>query len=462
MYSTFKKLFCSVLVLLTCNSATLFSQNQVNPKITLAFSLQQAQDYAYENNYDLKNSATDVKIADKMVKQNTAIGLPQINGSASYVDYLSVPTMVIPNFLKQMDPKVFGDGPDYVPFTFYLEYNVTGSLQLNQLIYSGQYLVGLQTAKAYLETAKQKNLKDKIDIRDQVANGYFLLLVDDEYVKILDSTYVVVSRLADEARKQQEQGLIEDIDVDQADLNRSNLEAQLTNARSSRTIAYANLKFLIGLKDEQELTLTNDLQYFLAQVDREALINQPFDYQRNIDYTLLKKNDYLVLMQYKLSKTAYQPTLAGFLGISANAYMNSWAFFSDQYPWYKTTNWGLSLQVPIWSSGSRKYSVDQARLNVEKTKVTDEKMRVALELQVETAKNDFNNAYAIYLNQKKGFEVALKIYTKTMTQYRQGLASSTDLDQRYNQFLTSNNNYMSAIFAVLSQKTRLNKLLEQF
>jgi len=462
MYSTFKKLFCSVLVLLTCNSATLFSQNQVKPKITLAFSLQQAQDYAYENNYDLKNSATDVKIADKMVKQNTAIGLPQINGSASYVDYLSVPTMVIPNFLKQMDPKVFGDGPDYVPFTFYLEYNVTGSLQLNQLIYSGQYLVGLQTAKAYLETAKQKNLKDKIDIRDQVANGYFLLLVDDEYVKILDSTYVVVSRLADEARKQQEQGLIEDIDVDQADLNRSNLEAQLTNARSSRTIAYANLKFLIGLKDEQELTLTNDLQYFLAQVDREALINQPFDYQRNIDYTLLKKNDYLVLMQYKLSKTAYQPTLAGFLGISANAYMNSWAFFSDQYPWYKTTNWGLSLQVPIWSSGSRKYSVDQARLNVEKTKVTDEKMRVALELQVETAKNDFNNAYAIYLNQKKGFEVALKIYTKTMTQYRQGLASSTDLDQRYNQFLTSNNNYMSAIFAVLSQKTRLNKLLEQF
>jgi len=462
MYSTFKKLFCSVLVLLTCNSATLFSQNQVKPKITLAFSLQQAQDYAYENNYDLKNSATDVKIADKMVKQNTAIGLPQINGSASYMDYLSVPTMVIPNFLKQMDPKVFGDGPDYVPFTFYLEYNVTGSLQLNQLIYSGQYLVGLQTAKAYLETAKQKNLKDKIDIRDQVANGYFLLLVDDEYVKILDSTYVVVSRLADEARKQQEQGLIEDIDVDQADLNRSNLEAQLTNARSSRTIAYANLKFLIGLKDEQELTLTNDLQYFLAQVDREALINQPFDYQRNIDYTLLKKNDYLVLMQYKLSKTAYQPTLAGFLGISANAYMNSWAFFSDQYPWYKTTNWGLSLQVPIWSSGSRKYSVDQARLNVEKTKVTDEKMRVALELQVETAKNDFNNAYAIYLNQKKGFEVALKIYTKTMTQYRQGLASSTDLDQRYNQFLTSNNNYMSAIFAVLSQKTRLNKLLEQF
>jgi outer membrane protein TolC len=462
MYSKRIKLIFLALLCSVGYPSLLTGQPQQKPKAVLAFSLQQAQDYAYENNYDLKNSATDVQIARKIVKQNTAIGLPQINGSASYMDYLSVPTMVIPNFLKQMSPKVFGDGPDYVPMTLYLEYNVTGALQLNQLIYSGQYLVGLQTAKAYLETAKQKNMKDKIDIRDEVANAYYMLLVADESIKILDSTYVVVNRLVEEARKAEEQGLIEDIDVDQADLNRSNLEAQLTDSKSSRNVAYANLKFLIGLKDDQELTLTNNLDFFLAQIDRDALINQPFDYQRNIDYTYLKKNDYLVLMQYKLSKTAYQPTLAGFLGISANASLNSWAFFSDQYPWYKTTNWGVQLQVPIWSCGSRKYSVDQARLNVEKTKVTDEKMRVGLELQVETARKDFSNAYAIYQNQKKGFEVALKIYTKTLIKYRQGLASSTDLNQRYSQFLLTNSNYMQSIFGVLSQKTRLNKLLEQF
>jgi len=457
-----KKLFWSILIIiLTCNSACLIAQPEVKQK-PLEFTLQQAQDYAYENNYDLKNSATDVTIARKMVKQNTAIGLPQINGSASYMDYLSVPTMVIPNFLKQMAPTFFKDGPDYVPMSLYVEYNVQGALQLNQLIYSGQYLVGLQTAKAYLETAKQKNLKDKVDVRDQVANAYYMLLVADEAIKILDSTYVVVNRLVIEARKAQEQGLIEDIDVDQADLNRSNLEAQLTDTKSSRNVAYANLKFVVGLKDNQDMILTNNLEYFLAQVDRDALINQPFDYKRNIDFTLLQKSDYLTLMQYKLSKTAYHPTLAGFFGISANASMNSWAFFSDQYPWYKTTNWGLQLQVPIWSSGSRKYAVDQARLNVEKTKVMDEKTRVGLELQVETAKKDFSNAYAIYQNQKKGFEIALKIYTKTMTKYRQGLASSTDLNQRYSQFLSANNNYMQSIFGVLSQKTRLNKLLEQF
>ena len=441
-----KTLIRSIIILLACHSAPVSAQPQVKLK-PLEFTLQQAQDFAYENNYDLKNSATDVLIARKMVKQNTAIGLPQINGEADYMDYLQIPTVLIPGFgALQMGA----------------EFNLTGKLSLTQLIYSGQYLVGLQTAKAYLETAKQKNLKDKVDVRDQVANAYYMLLVADEAIKILDSTYVVVSRLVVEARKAQEQGLIEDIDVDQADLNRSNLEAQLTDTKSSRNVAYANLKFVIGLKDNQEMVLTNNLDYFLAQVDRDALINQPFDFKRNIDYTLLQKSDYLTLMQYKLSKTAYQPTLAGFLGMQANAMRTEWNFTDPHQPWYQTTNWGLQLQVPIWSSGSRKYAVDQARLNVEKTKVTDEKMRVGLELQVETARKDFSNAYAIYMNQKKGFEIALKIYTKTMTKYRQGLASNTDLNQRYSQFLVTNNSYMQSIFGVLSQKTRLNKLLEQF
>jgi len=462
MFSSINKLFCGILLLLTFHAAYLPAQNQVKPKSVLTLSLLQAQEYAYENNYDLKNSATDVKIAGKMVKQNTSIGLPQINGSASYVDYLSLPTSVLPNFLKAMDPVKYAQAPDYIDMQFGMKYNINAGLQLTQLIYSGQYLVGLQTAKAYLETAKQKNLKDKIEIRDQVANAYYLLLVTDEALKILDSTYVVVSRLVEEAKKAQAEGLIEDIDVDQADLNRSNLEAQLTDVRSSRNIAYANLKFVVGLKDDQEMKLADNLNFFLAQVDRDALVGMPFDYTRNIDYTLLKKNDYLILMQYKLSKTAYQPSLGGFVGISTAAQRAEWNFSDWHYPWYKTSSWGIQLTVPIWSSGSRKFAVDQARLNVEKTKVTDEKMRVGLELQVETARKDFSNAYAIYLNQKKGFDIAMKIYTKTMTKYRQGLASSTDLNQRYTQFLTANNNYMQSIYLVLSQKTRLNKLLEQF
>jgi len=421
----------------------------------MEFTLQQALDYAYENNYDLKNSAYDVEIARKMVKQNTAIGLPQVNGGIDYTDYPVIPTTLIPG-------EFFGKPGTMASLKFGTTYNMALKATLTQLIYSGQYLVGLQTAKAYLETAKQKNIKDRVDVRDVVADLYIRFLVTNEAIKILDSTFVVVSRLVEELKKNYQAGMIEDIEVDQQELSKSDLEARVTDLHSSGNLLYANLKFLLGLKDNQELVLMNDLKFFLAQVDHDALMNQPFDYHANLDYVLLKKLDYMTLMQYKLSKTAYQPTLTGFLSGSTNAQRNDWDFTNSSKVWYPTVVWGISLQVPIWSSGSRKNSVDQARINVEKSKVTDEKTRVGLELQVETAKKDFSNSYAIYKNKMKGFEIALKIYEKTLAKYRQGISSSTDMEQRYNQFLSSNNDYMQSIYTMLSQKIRVSRLLERY
>lgn len=421
----------------------------------LQFSLAQAQSYAAEHNYDLINSATDVEIARKMVKQNTAIGLPQVSGGVDFSDYLLQRTTLIPG-------EIFGEPGTYQAVTFGTKYNMTLGATLTQLIYSGQYLVGLQTAKAFLETAKQKDLRSKVEVRDQVADVYIRLLVVDEGIKILDSTLIVVSKLVEEARSSFQAGLIEDIEVDQAELNKSNLQATITYTRNLRNLGYATLKYIMGLKDNQELVQTDNLDFFLAQVNREALIIQPFNYQYNIDYLLMKKANYLTLMQYKLSKTAYQPTLAGFLNASTDAQRNEWTFANTNKVWYATSFWGVSLQIPIWSSGSRKYAVDQARLNVEKSKVNEEKLRVGLELQVATVKTDFNNAYEIYLNKLQGFETSRKIYDKTMVKYQQGMAGSTDLNQRYNQFLIANNDYMQSIYTVLSQKIKLSKLLEQF
>ncbi|MDP1622913.1 MAG: TolC family protein [Bacteroidales bacterium] len=421
----------------------------------LQFSLEQAQAYAYENNYDLKNSGIDVDIARKMVKQNTSIGLPQIDAGIDYMDYFLQPTTLIPG-------EFFGQPGTYQPITFGTKYNTTLKGTVTQLIYSGQYLVGLQTARAFLETSHQKNVRDKVDVRDQVADAYIRLLVVDEGIKILDSIHVVISKLVEETRKSYLAGLIEDIEVDQAELNKSNLEATITYTKNLRSLGYASLKFIIGLKDNQELVQTDDLEFFLNGINRDALISQQFDYRSNLDYLLLKKADYLTLMQYKLARTAYQPTLSAFLTGSTNAQRNTWNFLNTSKVWYPTVNFGISLHIPIWSSGSRKYSVDQARLNVEKSKVTNEKMRVGLELQYATAKTEFKNSYELYQNKLKGFQTALKIYTKTMEKYKQGMAGSTDLNQRYNQFLISNNDYVQSIYTLLSQKIKLNKLLDKY
>jgi outer membrane protein TolC len=432
----------------------LFIYFEVKSQTPLAFSMEQAQEYAYQNNYDLKNSATDVVIASKLVKQNTAIGLPQINGSIDYTDFLALPTSLIPG-------EFVGEPGTVIPIQFGQKYNVTLEGSVTQLVYSGQYLVGLQTAKAFQEVVKQQNVRDKMDVRDLVAVNYLSVLMFKEQTRIVDTIYKVMSKMVDELAAALKLGLIEDIDVEQLELNKSDLEAIMINTNTSLDLSISRLKFTMGLKENQQILLTDSLPYFVGALARDYMMNQPFDYKQNIDYTVLQKREHQVFMQYKLSKTAYQPSLMAFLGISGNAQRDEWNFFNDKYPWYGTANWGLSLTIPIWSSGSRKYAVDQAYLNYQKMKVNDEKLRTALDLQVATLKNDFNNAFLVYLNRQKGLDVSTRIYVKTITKYKEGVAGSTDLNQKYNQFLQSEKDYLLAMFNVLTLKVQLARLLEK-
>jgi len=421
----------------------------------ISFTLKQAQEYAYENNYDLKNSRYDVEKAKKLVKENTSIGLPQINASAAYMDNILRPTSIIPNFFDTT-----GTAPP-IEIQFGTRYNATISAQLTQLIYSGQYLVGLQTAKAYLETEKQKNVKAQIDVRDLVSEAYIAYLIVEESIKILDSTYKIISQMVSETEEFYKNGLVEALDVEQMELNAATLEASLITTRNQKLLAYNFLKFLMGIEEKQDIILKDSLELFLRQIDNEYLMNSTFDFNYNINYRLLKKQEYLVLMQYKLSKTAYQPTLAGVLNLATNAQREEWDFFDSKQRWFSSSYWGIQLNIPIWSSGSRKFSVDQAAIDVDKMKVLDQQLRTTLNLQVETARNDFNKSYLVFLNKKKSLQTASKIYDQTIIKYRQGLASSTDLNQKYNQFLVTESEYTQAMFDLLKSDIALSKLLEK-
>ena len=119
------------------------------------------------------------------------------------------------------------------------------------------------------------------------------------------------------------------------------------------------------------------------------------------------------------------------------------------------------MNIPIWSSGSRKFKVDQAKLEVDKMKVLDEKLKNSLKLQVETVRNDFTKSYLVFLNKRSSLQTAFKIYEQTIIKYRQGISSSIDLNQKYNQFLISETEYTQALFNLLKSDIALSKLLEK-
>ncbi len=70
------------LTLLFC--VVLSTHAQTNPAQPMKFSLSEAKNYALNNSPVLLNSARDVEIAKKMIWENTATGLPQVDVNSSY------------------------------------------------------------------------------------------------------------------------------------------------------------------------------------------------------------------------------------------------------------------------------------------------------------------------------------------------------------------------------------------
>jgi outer membrane protein TolC len=79
-------------------------------------------------------------------------------------------------------------------------------------------------------------------------------------------------------------------------------------------------------------------------------------------------------------------------------------------------------------------------------------------MQATQYQNDLKLKLEKYQNQKKSLELSDDIYQRTLEKYKQGMASSMDLMNSQNQYLTNLTNYYQSIFDLESSKTKLEKL----
>jgi outer membrane protein TolC len=415
-------------------------------------NLQDAREYALEHNYSLQSSELDIDKARYRVKEAVSLGLPQLEASVSYNDNMALPTQLLPgDFFDQ-------PGQD-VEIRFGTKYNASLSGSVNQLLFSGNYIVGLQASKTFLQQSKKQFRKSKIDVIKTVSEAYFMVLATEEGIAVIDSTLNITRKLADETRLIFENGFVEETDVDQLELLISDLEVSRIDALSQLEISKAYLKFYLGLNKEASLSLQENLEELVTETTSQTLQASNFEVHKNIDFQILKNQQDLALLQVKLEKSNYLPTLSAFVSYQTQAQRGSWNFFNPDEKWFGSSVFGVNMNIPIFSSGQRHAKVKQAQFELEKTRVAEKQLKSSLEIQFETTLNDYENALLNYTNTRKNKEIAAKIFRRTGIKYREGVASSLDLLNTHNQYLNAQSQYINAALQVLNMGVSLESLL---
>jgi outer membrane protein TolC len=415
-------------------------------------TLQEAIDYAMEHNYNILKSEKDVEAAKYLVKEKMAYGMPQINASVDYKDNIARPVSLLPGeFMGQ-------PGTD-VEIQFGTRYNANVGGSLTQLIFSGEYLIGLKASKRFFEKTNVDFFKNKVALKKQVAGSYYNVLATAEALRVIDSTLETTNKLYLETKQVFEAGMAEDTDVDQMELLVENLIASRTNFTNQLGITEAFLKFYLGMESNDSIILTEDINSLVEQKKKSLLLQQQFDYSRNPDYSSLFKQKEISALQLDLAKSAYWPSLMANLNAGTNAQRDEWNFFDSKGKWYFSAFWGVTMKIPILSGGMRMAKVNQAKIAFEQINLMEKQMVTQLQLQYQTIKNDYMNTLLVLQNKKKNTAVAKKIYQKTQEKYKNGMASSLDILNTHSQFLTAENQYITASINFLNAAEAFEAIL---
>ena len=433
----------------------LYSIVGFSQEIPNRFSLQEAIDYALEHNRTAKNASRDIAAAEKQKWETTATGLPQISASIDYNKWLQQQLALIP-------AQFFGGNPgEFVEIAFGTKQSINATVIVNQKIFDGSYLVGLQSAKVFLDISKNAKEKTDLEVRKAVINAYGNVLLAEESVKILERNIAVLQKNLDETTKIYENGLEEEESVEQLQITLSGVQSNLSNTSRLKTLAYQMLNITIGIDLNTAISLTDNLESLTAKNMVFSLLDADENIENTIDYKIASNEKVSKELLLKLEKSKALPTLDAFINAAYDGYNDNFNFLQNQQDWLGSSLLGIKMNIPIFSSLGRSASTQRAKINLEKSKDDLTETEQKLKLQIASAKSDYQFAIEDYENKKQNLNLAQRIEQKNQTKFFEGIASSFELRQAQTQLYSSQQDFLQAMIDVINKKAELETVLNE-
>ena len=395
-----------IIILLLLISAVSFAQER-----SYSFSLEEAVTFALDSNYTALNARRDIVKAIKQKWETTASGLPQISANVSYNINLKQPVTLIPGEIAGGEPGSF------VPVTFGTKQNANAVATLNQLIFDGSYLVGLQAAKVFLDYSENATEKTLLEVRKGVINSYGSVLLAEELVAIFQKNQKNLEENLYETRKIFENGLTEEESVEQLEITLLDINTNLSNAERSLLIARQMFNVALGLDINTPVTLTEDLDALTQQNIQLTFLNEDLSLEENIDYRIANNLIEQRKLEMKLEKSKALPSLSAFVNYGTQANSNDFTFLDSDQRWFQSSILGLQMNIPIFSSGMRSARTQQAKIALDQAKTQFEETVQNIKLEYDNAKSNYQFTIDKYENAKKNLALAQRIENKNQVKF---------------------------------------------
>lgn len=414
-----------------------------------AFSLQQAVEFALQNQNNIKNAMLDEAIAQQKVKEITGIGLPQISSSFDVKKFVELPTSLIP-------AEFFGGPPgSFAAVQFGTQYQATAGLEASQILFSGEYFLGLKASKVYRDLASKSTERTRIETSTTVSKAYYTVLINQERITLMDANMARIKKTMDDTKVLLDNGLVEKIDYDRLTVAYNNLVLEHEKIERLLNVGVYLLKFQMGMDVNASLTLTDKLAdvKFDSNVAATA---EKFDYTKRVEYNLFETQYLLAELDVKRNKFSYLPNAVAYASYSGNAQRNEFNIFNSDR-WFPTALVGAKVSLPLFTGLQRNYKLQQAKLSLDKATNNLDFIKKSIDMELSSSFITLKNAAVSLDNQKKNMDLAEEVFRVAKLKYDQGVGSNIEVITAETALKESQTNYYSALFDAIVAKIDYDK-----
>ncbi|MCG8580712.1 MAG: TolC family protein, partial [Bacteroidales bacterium] len=350
-----------------------------------------------------------------------------------------------------------GSDPMVLKTQFGQQYNWNATGNVSQLLFDGSYLLGVKASKIYVAISEKNKVKTQIDVRQSVAEAYYVALIAKKNLETFKNNLRVNEQTLKETEAYYKNGFRELTDVDQLKLMVNNSRNMVLDAERQLTISEAVLKYAMGVSIDQPIKLSDNIDFLLSPVEAFIPQSDNFNVKTHIDYSILETQEDAQKTIIKNEQVQYLPKINAFYNIS-------YIEFGDDFGKMDNTNsqmLGVSLSMPIFQSGKQSAKVKQEKINYLKLQNEMLQMEEGLKQQLMVAESNFKNAQATYLNDKEGEEIAFRIYDRTRIKFTKGLSSSVELSQNEGQYIQSQLSFIQSTLNLLDTHIKYQKAINQ-
>ena len=424
-----------------------FSQGE-----TISLSIDDAVKYGIENNRKLMNAEREIKMAFKERWKTIAIGLPNVTLDLNYLNYLELPTSLIP-------AEFFGGQKgEFSEIQFGTEQSAIGSVRMEQLLFDGSWLVGLEYSKIYLAASENFYEKTLLEVRESIVKLYSLVSILNEGIVLLENNLENFRKDLFEVSELYKNGFEEVENVEQIKITLAQAELSLLQAKKTRENQLNLLKLVLGIEIKDNVELSTSIDDFIADNIIFSNSFEDFNTSENIDVKISQNIFDTKRIEYKLEKSKQLPKVSGFLSGTYTGYNNEFDFTNKTQNWFGSSVLGINLEIPIFNAFKLNVSSQKAKIAMNQAMTNLEEQEEKTQAEVQQKLNDYQLATKTLSVSQQNMRLSMSIEEKNSIKFFEGIVSSFELRQAQLQLLDSQQKYLNSVLELISIKTELETL----